>query len=484
MLLSTWIAVVGGAGQLALAAFAWSHGPRHRFPFILGFLCVCFAGWTWAAAMHQETGDAIWHVVDLSLSPYVPPLGLALVAAFTGRTRQLRPLLWVVAVPFTALSLASASAAFSTGMASWVASPGWPLTYLGLFLPTVGASIVLLVRHRRRASLREGRRATGIMGGLVLAAALALTELFADLGFESPRLGNVSSLTTALILVWLGFREGLFEAPRGTRAAAVGFAGACLLVMLQLGLASWVDQRSTLVVGAIVSGALFAGLMAVAASRARRLERERKERLLFAGRMSAQLAHDLRTPLAALRGALEVLTVAQERGEALDEDLLKLALDQEARITGALERYLRLAKLEVQPTATTLASLAERASAPLPSVALDAEPVAATLDESLLVPALQNLLRNAVEAGGTKPVELLARREGEHVVFDVIDHGAGMDPRQQALALDGFYTTKAEGTGIGLVFARRVAEAHGGVLLLESAEGRGTRVTMRLPRGE
>ena len=135
--------------------------------------------------------------------------------------------------------------------------------------------------------------------------------------------------------MWLGFREGLFEAPRGTRDAVVGFAGACLLAMLQLALASLVDQRTTLVLGAVVSGALFAGLMALASSRARRGDRERKERLLFAGRMATQLAHDLRTPLAALRGALEVLAVPQERGEDVDDDLLGLAQEQETRIASA-----------------------------------------------------------------------------------------------------------------------------------------------------
>lgn len=483
MLLSTWIAIAGGAGQLALAGFAWSHGPRHRFPFILGFLCADFAGWTWAAALHQETGDPLWHIVDLSLSPYVPPLGLALAAAFTGRLRALAPLLWVVALPFAGLSLASASAAFSETMAGWIASPGWPITYLVLFVPTVSASLALLVRHRRRASRREGRRASGILIGFVVAATLALTELFADLGLAVPRLGNVASLTTMLILVWLGFREGLFERPRGSRAVAIGFAGACLVVMLQLVLGSWIGQRSTLAVSALVGGVLFAALMMMALNRAGRGERDRKERLLFAGRMATQLAHDLRTPLAALRGALEVLEVAEERGEALDEDLLGLALDQEARITDTVERYMRLAKLEVSPAETDLNALAERASAPLDGVTLDVAAAPVTVDASLLVPALQNLLRNAQDAGGEVPVRLEARIDGNHAVFDVIDEGSGMDPRRQALALDGFFTTKAEGSGMGLIFARRVAEAHGGVLLLESAEGLGTRVTMRLPHG-
>ncbi len=483
MLLSTWIAIAGGAGQLALAGFAWSHGSRHRFPFILGFLCADFAGWTWAASLYEETGDPLWHIVDLSLSPYVPPLGLALVAAFTGRLRALRPMLWAVALGFAGLSLASASAAVSESMARWIMSPGWPITYLVLFVPTVGASIVLLIQHRRRVSRREGRRASGILVGLVVAAALALTELFADLGFAVPRLGNVASLTTMLILIWLGFREGLFERPRGTRALAIGFAGACLVVMLQLVLGSWIGQRSTLAVGALVSGVLFAALMVMAVNRAGRSERDRKERLLFAGRMATQLAHDLRTPLAALRGALEVLEVAKERGEELDDDLLALALDQEGRITDTVERYMRLAKLEVSPTDTTLDALAEQASAPLDAVELDVVTAPATVDASLLVPALQNLLRNAQDAGGKRPVRLEARIDGDHAVFEVIDDGDGMDPRRQALALDGFFTTKAEGSGMGLIFARRVAEAHGGALLLESSEGIGTRVTLRVPHG-
>jgi signal transduction histidine kinase len=65
----------------------------------------------------------------------------------------------------------------------------------------------------------------------------------------------------------------------------------------------------------------------------------------------------------------------------------------------------------------------------------------------------------------------------------VEDTGTGMDARTRERAFDDFFTTKARGTGLGLAFVRRVVEAHGGAVALESEPGRGTVVRVRLPAG-
>jgi signal transduction histidine kinase len=67
------------------------------------------------------------------------------------------------------------------------------------------------------------------------------------------------------------------------------------------------------------------------------------------------------------------------------------------------------------------------------------------------------------------------------VVLAVQDTGTGMDPGTLERALESFYTTRPEGSGLGLAFVRRVVEAHGGELSLTSAPGEGTLVTLRFP---
>jgi signal transduction histidine kinase len=104
-----------------------------------------------------------------------------------------------------------------------------------------------------------------------------------------------------------------------------------------------------------------------------------------------------------------------------------------------------------------------------------------TADGDLVSGALQNVIRNAFEAM-PKGGKLTVRTERvEHgVVITVEDSGDGMDARQAERALDDFYTTKPAGSGLGLAFVRRVAQAHGGDVSLKSTVGVGTIVRLRL----
>ena len=110
-------------------------------------------------------------------------------------------------------------------------------------------------------------------------------------------------------------------------------------------------------------------------------------------------------------------------------------------------------------------------------------------DREMLSRVLENLVRNAMEAmpdGGTVTVRTArsgggAREAGASVVLSVEDTGCGMDARTRERAFDDFFTTKATGSGLGLAFVHRVVEAHGGQLSLESEQGRGTVVSVRLP---
>jgi signal transduction histidine kinase len=113
---------------------------------------------------------------------------------------------------------------------------------------------------------------------------------------------------------------------------------------------------------------------------------------------------------------------------------------------------------------------------------LEGGPCTVMADAGLLVGAVENLLRNAHEAmpkGGT--IRVVVERKGSLAVVRVVDTGQGMDASTREAALDDFFTTKAKGSGLGLSFVRRVAEAHGSSVRVTSAVGKGTTVELGFP---
>ena len=111
------------------------------------------------------------------------------------------------------------------------------------------------------------------------------------------------------------------------------------------------------------------------------------------------------------------------------------------------------------------------------------EPVRVITDEGQLRQALVNVIRNAVEAmptGGR--LTLAVRAEGDRAVVEVTDTGTGIPESFRARLFEPFATTKPRGTGLGLAFVQQVAQESGGDVGIESKEGRGTSVRLRLRR--
>ena len=109
----------------------------------------------------------------------------------------------------------------------------------------------------------------------------------------------------------------------------------------------------------------------------------------------------------------------------------------------------------------------------------------AVVDPAQLRQALDNLVRNAVEAtpeGGR--VSLAARREGGGHAVEVRDTGRGIEPDHLPRIFDLYFTTKADGTGVGLAVTQQIVTAHGGTIEVDSRPGGGTTMTVRLPAGE
>jgi signal transduction histidine kinase len=219
----------------------------------------------------------------------------------------------------------------------------------------------------------------------------------------------------------------------------------------------------------------------------------RREEMLF-----REIQHEVSkvlTPLLAsfhrARATSDKATVGRELEEAASRvDLLTKILQSGRAYSARLEPEYRLESIAAivdQARAQLVDRLGERHSRL--TIQVDVDPkLSATVDRSALLQALQNVLQNAVEAyledAATLALHITARtlRGGSQLVLSVADLGAGMGPRQLAGLFQRFHTTKARGTGFGLLIARRmIEEAHGGTLVVSSELGKGTTVMMTLP---
>jgi signal transduction histidine kinase len=230
-----------------------------------------------------------------------------------------------------------------------------------------------------------------------------------------------------------------------------------------------------------------------------RLQREAalRERLSALGRLSTVIAHEVRNPLMVIKGALRAL-----RGEGLRPDDVREAathIDREVarldRIVGDVLDYARPVRVELEPV--DLAALVWDAAGTIlddwegPHVRLALEPDVGTIvtDAERLRGVLANLLKNAREAvraagrtAGVDAIEIGGRRAaGGRLLLWVEDRGPGVAAEDLPRVFEPFFTTKGTGTGLGLAIARKVMEALGGTVRMESREGWGTRVEIGLP---
>ncbi len=218
----------------------------------------------------------------------------------------------------------------------------------------------------------------------------------------------------------------------------------------------------------------------------------------------ANVSHELRSPLARIRVALALLPVDAEveaRIADVEGDLGELErLIDDVLTTSQLEQSglpLRMEQVEVRPLLLALAERAARTPLLLDKqVAVEGmqEPgMVLSADGGLLKRALWNLMENAAKYGRA-PIVLSAEQREGRVIFHVTDRGAGIPTQERQRVLQPFYQVdrartpgSGRGFGLGLTLALRIAEVHGGRLLLGPAEEKdgeehGFRVSIEIPR--
>jgi len=214
------------------------------------------------------------------------------------------------------------------------------------------------------------------------------------------------------------------------------------------------------------------------------------EKLSVAGQLAAGIAHEIRNPLTALKGFLQLMSMTQQaKGEYLDvmfSELNRIELILSELLVLAKPQAITFKPKDIRDILTDVLTLIET-QANLNSIVI-ASHFASNLrpllgDENQLKQVFINFFKNAIEAmpdGGTVLLHVLP--EGDHTLLvRIIDQGVGIPPERIPKLGQPFYTTKEKGTGLGLMVSYKILDEHGGTVQIASQVGAGTTISVRLP---
>jgi len=324
---------------------------------------------------------------------------------------------------------------------------------------------------------------------------------FATAGSPSPY-DSLSHATLvqargARSVVFPPFRHGEVEA----RAAAARIADSPGTVLVTEDQPTWEPELarlrrdlSLLAAVSVLAVAALALLVLRANTSQVSLERRlsRAQNLAAMGRMTATLAHEIKNPLAIIRGSARRLPKLEPEAKSLADSVV----EEVDRLSATVNRYLQFARGAGEgiaadargAVAATLAATLDLLEADFRErkVEVVREPAFAEatvrLDDGSLKQVWLNLLQNALEAspdGGRIRVAIAV--EGGRARVTIADEGAGIPPDVLARVGEPFFTTRAQGTGLGLHLSRQLVQGAGGTLELSSRPGAGTTLQVALP---
>lgn len=221
-----------------------------------------------------------------------------------------------------------------------------------------------------------------------------------------------------------------------------------------------------------------------------------QERIAALGRAAAQVAHEVKNPLAGLMlYSLHLKSKATNFSES-EASLVDKIVDTIEHLNNRVEEILGFARpvsLNVRSrnlneiVNNILELLRPQLSANKVEVrfSLDQPAAYGMVDESSIRGALMNLVLNAIEAmaeGGALSITIDQTRD--KVRLQITDTGPGIGEAEAKKIFEPFYTTKAQGLGLGMPYARKIIEQHGGTVSLNSRVGEGTTISVELPAGE
>ena len=277
-------------------------------------------------------------------------------------------------------------------------------------------------------------------------------------------------------------------------------AGAAVLVLVTVLLSSFFASR-------VISRVLvehFKNELDRASEHLARTNAQLKQRDLMRRQLVADISHDLRSPLTSIRGYAEGLLDGVASSPERQRHYLEVIRDRSVQVSDLAERVFAFSKLELDSYPVRLepirldvlaSDVAARAEAEHPGeleVTCTLEPLVAPADRDLLSRSLANVLENSVKyrRGGVAHARITATAEGDRIVLEVADDGAGVSPGMADRLFEPFFRADAarerpqDGSGLGLAFVRRALELMGGTAEAESLEPHGLLVRLDLPTAD
>ncbi len=214
------------------------------------------------------------------------------------------------------------------------------------------------------------------------------------------------------------------------------------------------------------------------------------ERLASIGELAGQIGHDLRNPLAGIKNGIYLI---KKKGKQISEkeqheilQVIGAAIEDSNRIITSLVDYsseLHLEKVECTPKTIMQQALTKiqiPANITLLQNVYDEPKIYA--DQTQISNIVAHLIQNAIQAIPEKgSIQVLSNLNSPDFELSILDSGTGIPPHNQPKLFSPLFTTKAKGMGMGLAISKRVIEAHGGKITVESKQGRGTMFTISLP---
>jgi signal transduction histidine kinase len=261
-------------------------------------------------------------------------------------------------------------------------------------------------------------------------------------------------------------------------------------------LAAYLSTREEVLYSVVVNGLVLVVVALLAGNLAERLrlaggrlvhaelQLSQAQREAELGRLAAGLAHEIRNPLGSISGSIRLLRVAPELSEE-DQQLCEIVDREAARLNDLVTDMLNLAKPKTPQVevvnltricldVVSLAGHSGRSAGDVVVRYVGPEALCVLADAGMLRQMLWNLVRNAVQAtrsGGEVIVEAAIDRETVRV--SVVDRGDGIGTEDKGQLFDAFFTTRSQGTGIGLAVVKRIVDDHGWSIAVTDTEGGG-----------
>ena len=301
-----WLSAISAALFLAMGALASTRGARNPLALPLALLSVAFFAYDTLEVVRRLADDPMWAWLDRAAAALVAPPTLWLVATFVGLRRKLVVPLAIATVYFVALAAACALAIVVPSLRWLPGSDAWALAMLAGMAPTFVFVPIVLARHAYQSDAEERARTQIFALAVLLGVGCLTSELVAIVGGTAPRVAAVGIVISVLLLGVLVFRARLIGDARALVViSAIAIASVAILGHVLL--LEWLGDRTLL----FVFGAVALTMLLLAALRPIQIymteQRGRTLHLAALGRLSAQMAHDVRNPLAAIHGAAQWL---------------------------------------------------------------------------------------------------------------------------------------------------------------------------------